>query len=408
MDARAVRAVIDAVDRKHDRFGDTWINLVGSCVRVEDSRDGEHHIHIVLQTVAEIKGLAAESTSPQRKVAHWRESSGSHHSYQQHQPTHLTGSSFGDGIEEPSGGRQSCRLENNREQNFLASHPDMLPGNKGCAFLIGLGMLLCSAFGLKTRHQSVAVFHPPSVAAAPVHNVLRMRGGEDLVKCRFEIKVEHAEPDDKILLVWAHSKARRRCAYQDWDKPSGVQLRQDDNRIWWAEVALPVGDMIEFKFATRSSTGNLKWEEVENRQIVIPDGNIVLEFVFGNSSTPEPHVKSKPTGLGLLVDMLAHASARLPAFLASIPDAVALASQRCDESLVLLKRRTLQNPALLAHVPLAVMLLADMLTPPWRRSMHRVRDGVYVHQSVVEQKSRSQEYLKGSNRVGRAMTLIEP
>jgi hypothetical protein len=90
MDARAVRAVIDAVDRKHDRFGDTWINLVGSSVRVEDSRDGEHHIHIVLQTVAEIKGLAAESTSPQRKVAHWRESSGSHHSYQQHQPTHLT------------------------------------------------------------------------------------------------------------------------------------------------------------------------------------------------------------------------------------------------------------------------------------------------------------------------------
>lgn len=286
----------------------------------------------------------------------------------------------------------------------------MLPGNKGCAFLIGLGMLLCSAFGLKPPHQSVSVINPPSMAVfnpssafkmrqeqrtALVHNVLRMRGGEDLVKCRFEIKVEHAEPDDQILLVWAHSKARCRCAYQDWDKPSGVQLRQDDNRIWWAEVALPVGDIIEFKFATRSPTGNLKWEEVENRQIVIPDGDIVLEFVFGNSSTPEPHVKSKPTGLpGLLVDMLAHASARLPAFLASIPDAVALASQRCDESLVLLKRRTLQNPALLAHVPLAVMLLADMLTPPWRRSMHRVRDGVYVHQSFVGKKSRSQEYLK--------------
>jgi hypothetical protein len=279
----------------------------------------------------------------------------------------------------------------------------MLPGNKGCALLIGLGMLLCSAFGLKTPHQSVSVINPPSVAVfnpsssfkihlgqrttAPVHTVLRMRGGEDLVKCRFEIKVEHAEPDDKVLLVWAHSKARRRCAYQDWDKPSGVHLRQDDNQIWWAEVALPVGDIIEFKFATRSCTGNR--EEVHNRQIVIPDGDIVLEFVFGNSKTPEPHVKSKPTGLpGLLVDMLAHASARIPAFLASIPDAVALASQRCDESLVVLKRRTLQNPALLAHLPLAVMLVADMLTPPWRRSMHRVRDGVYVHQSVVDKKFR--------------------
>lgn len=115
------------------------------------------------------------------------------------------------------------------------------------------------------------------------------------------------------------------------------------------------------------------WEPGENRKSVIPDGETVLSFIFGDETTPTPQVET-PTGWRkLLADVLTRVYARLPELMASYIDAIGEACRRCPY----------RSPALLAHLPLALFLAADLLTPAWQRGgMHRIRDGVYARRTI--------------------------
>jgi hypothetical protein len=192
---------------------------------------------------------------------------------------------------------------------------------------------------------------------------LSLRGGSDLVKVRFEVQVEQAQPGDSVLLMWSNSDALRRPRpYQAWDSSRDLQLTTNevDSPWWWVEAAVPVGDTIEFNFAIRSPTGATAREPRSRRKHVIPDApEAILSFKFGDGGTHgQQEERRLPRLVAAVLEWPYH---HLPQLVASV-DAIMLACRR--------------SPALLAHLPLAVMIVWDMLKPP--ADYVRVRDGVYA------------------------------
>ena len=87
-----------------------------------------------------------------------------------------------------------------------------------------------------------------------------LRGGSDLVRTRFEVQAEgHVQPGDAVAIVWENAPAGRvrPVPYQPWDRPEAVDLVTSDDQFprFWAQLALPVGDTVEFRFAVRSVSG---------------------------------------------------------------------------------------------------------------------------------------------------------
>jgi hypothetical protein len=207
---------------------------------------------------------------------------------------------------------------------------------------------------------------------------VRLRGGSELVKVRFEVRVEQCPPGDSVLLMWSNSNAlHRRRPYQAWDSSRGLELTtsEEDWPWWWVEAAVPVGDTVEFNFALRSPAGATVWEPRSRRKHVIPDANeAVLTFEFGDDLVQgQQEERRLPRLVAAVLEWPYH---RLPQIVASVPDAIVLACRR--------------SPAILAHLPLAMMILWDMLKPPLAPGEHtrvrdgfsgqyvRVRDGVYA------------------------------
>lgn len=100
----------------------------------------------------------------------------------------------------------------------------------------------------------------------------RVRGGADLVQCTFEVRVQQTEPGDTVLLVGSGR------AMGDWNVCRAIALKQvPHSDVWRAQVDIPVGNTIEFKFAIFYPTGTLVWEPFyENRSAVIPDAGMRL------------------------------------------------------------------------------------------------------------------------------------
>ena len=115
----------------------------------------------------------------------------------------------------------------------------------------------------------------------------RMRGGADLVQCRFEVRLEDAllQHGDTVVLLGSGNTLHH------WDVHQGVALARTEQQLWFAaNVSLPVGDSLEFKFAIRHAGGTdvLHWEGGRNRNIVVPDQypGPLLSFAFGSSRIP--------------------------------------------------------------------------------------------------------------------------
>jgi len=115
----------------------------------------------------------------------------------------------------------------------------------------------------------------------------RMRGGADLVQCRFEVRLEDAllQHGDTVVLLGSGNTLHH------WDVHRGVALARTEQQLWFAaNVSLPVGDSLEFKFAIRHAGGTdvLHWEGGRNRNIVVPDQypGPLLSFAFGSSRIP--------------------------------------------------------------------------------------------------------------------------
>jgi hypothetical protein len=124
---------------------------------------------------------------------------------------------------------------------------------------------------------------------SPARN-LRLSGGAGEVTCKFEVKVENTKPGDSVVLLGGTS------ALGDWNEGRALVLNTDQASFpWWrADVELPAGDTVEYKFAIRSSGvhGALLWEPLPpgmNRRSTIPDATslTVFSFVYGDTSPPE-------------------------------------------------------------------------------------------------------------------------
>jgi hypothetical protein len=250
-----------------------------------------------------------------------------------------------------------------------ALEPTKRRRQSGAAVMACIGTLLVLACVegkevLKTASAcgSVALLAAAESGSGRSRRSLSLRGGSDLVKVRFEVRVEQTQPGDSVLLMWSNSDALHRPRpYQAWDSSRDLQLTTNEvySPWWWVEAAVPVGDTIEFNFVIRSPSGATALEPRSRRKHVIPDApEAVLSFEFGDGGA---HGHQEERRLPRLAAVLEWPYHRLPQLVASV-DAIVLACRR--------------SPALLAHLPLAVMIVWDMLRPP--ADNVRVRDGVYA------------------------------
>ena len=214
-------------------------------------------------------------------------------------------------------------------------------------------------------------------------------GGSDLVKVKLQVRVDHAKPGDSVVLNWSSSNAlRRRSAFEAWDSSRGVEMNYIYNEdtdtldpFWWAEVALPVADTVWFNFAVRSPSGITTPEPGGRREIVIPDeASAVLSFEFGNTGAGAVHVAPRASGWPACVSGLIAASRAAVEQHRRLPQMVEAVLMRLDAFLHSALSRILHSPALLAHLPLAALLVWDMLKP---HPLHTIRVREGVHASIT-------------------------
>jgi hypothetical protein len=87
-----------------------------------------------------------------------------------------------------------------------------------------------------------------SVKRTPMVAVQRMSGGgDDLVTCRIEVQVQHTRPGDAVMLLGSNP------VLHSWNKQEAIELTTSEADFpWWsAEVQLPAGEELEYKFAIR-------------------------------------------------------------------------------------------------------------------------------------------------------------
>ena len=243
----------------------------------------------------------------------------------------------------------------------------------------------------KSPHFLLLSDQPRALLPRRIQASQHLRGGSDLVRCNFEVRVQCKRPEDTVVLIWAKKAyEHHRCPYQKWDqgKSNIVELtaRPTDPSRWGAEVAVPVGDTVVYKFALRSQGGRMSWEPGPNRRSVIPDQHgAVLSSVFGDTMSPATSENVHPLQR-LLESLLAQAAGfpgaqavknqlDLPGLLAmaltqapaAVANVTACFRPLCAAGSNLVFELAQKHwPALLAHAPLAAMLLWDVALGPYR------------------------------------------
>mmetsp|Transcript_48245 Transcript_48245/g.96582 ORF Transcript_48245/g.96582 Transcript_48245/m.96582 type:complete len:527 (+) Transcript_48245:161-1741(+) len=108
--------------------------------------------------------------------------------------------------------------------------------------------------------------------------------------CRvtFKLKNDQTQPGDTVLAIGSVG------ALGLW-KPDGALKFKTDAKsfpIWTAEVSLPLGTDLDFKFVMQRSSGDLQWENGDNRKLTVPKAaGVTVEGGFGQGG-----LKTKETG----------------------------------------------------------------------------------------------------------------
>ena len=113
---------------------------------------------------------------------------------------------------------------------------------------------------------------------------LRLRGGADKVRVRFEVRAEHTRPGDVVLLLGSGT------ALGDWKKAAASSLITSKELfpLWRVDVDIDVGNAVEYKYAVRSASGVWLWEPGENRKMVVPDTVMhTVEASFGDNAVED-------------------------------------------------------------------------------------------------------------------------
>ena len=143
------------------------------------------------------------------------------------------------------------------------------------AVTVFIHILLSDGCGLTSetmwrKRASWAPVKTPRRGMHPPPRGMRLRGGADLVQCFVEVWVPNTilKAGDTVVLLGSGVELH------DWDESDPLELTQPQlaSLPWWfTEVALPVGDTVDFKFGIWSEDGEINVEMGRRRMIVIPD-----------------------------------------------------------------------------------------------------------------------------------------
>jgi hypothetical protein len=135
--------------------------------------------------------------------------------------------------------------------------------------------------------------------------LMRLRGGADVIRCRFQVRIE-TESMEEVLLLGSSR------AFGNWNTSSAVVLQHIPfGDWWWGEVFVPVGDTVQFKFAIRDATGKITWEPIMDRSATIPDAVFhSLYFRFGEAGVVAPHMQIAPQLLRAFCRILSRKNGR--------------------------------------------------------------------------------------------------
>ena len=156
-----------------------------------------------------------------------------------------------------------------------------------------LGVVLPKALAGKTAPSAALnlLLLPDRPALAAVSDsrpgalLQRMRGGGDVCRCKFEVRVPHTKPGDTVVMLGSGEELN------NWDKGRAIELTTtaDDFPWWSSELAMPIGRSFEYKLAIRSASGSMSWEPLPartNRPLVVPNTNHhVVTLMFGDPQT---------------------------------------------------------------------------------------------------------------------------
>ncbi len=88
---------------------------------------------------------------------------------------------------------------------------------------------------------------------------------------------------DRVVVTGNHP------ALGDWDPRRGVEALTSETMFpsWTANLALPAGTRLEYKFVTVTAAGQIRWEEGPNRVVTIPEHGraVVVSGVYGDTTS---------------------------------------------------------------------------------------------------------------------------
>mmetsp|Transcript_63953 Transcript_63953/g.150461 ORF Transcript_63953/g.150461 Transcript_63953/m.150461 type:complete len:519 (+) Transcript_63953:264-1820(+) len=144
------------------------------------------------------------------------------------------------------------------------------------------------ARSLSQENISKPPLKSPSRARPKAAPVQQMSLAPTSCRVTFKLKNDQTQPGDTVLAIGSPP------SMGGW-KPDGALKFKTDAKsfpIWTAEAALDLGKEVEFKFVMQRASGNLQWENGDNKKITVANsGAMTVEGEFGKNG-----VKTKASG----------------------------------------------------------------------------------------------------------------
>ena len=209
--------------------------------------------------------------------------------------------------------------------------------------------------------------------------MMKLRGGGDKIKVRFEARVAHTKPGETVVLLG--SVRALRC----WNASEAIGLKTSSIDFpWWStELQIPVGDTVEWKVAIRTPSGNLLWERGPNRRSVVPDAvNHTFAFEFGDQA-PAANCTADDTFAS------AAASGSCPENSTASTDAPLGSHDNQTEGSLRVNRRNMRNTWLISQPPFNRLVTSRVFSSSNIQDVVGAGEGVDRHASGVSERLRS-------------------
>jgi hypothetical protein len=209
--------------------------------------------------------------------------------------------------------------------------------------------------------------------------MMKLRGGGDKIKVRFEARVAHTKPGETVVLLG--SVRALRC----WNASEAIGLKTSSIDFpWWStELRIPVGDTVEWKVAIRTPSGNLLWERGPNRRFVVPDVvNHTFAFEFGDQA-PAANCTADDALLS------AGANGSCPENSTASIDAPLGSHDNQTEGSLRVNRRNMRNTWLISQPPFNRLVTPRVFSSSNVQNVVGAGQGVDRHVSGVSERLRS-------------------